>query len=167
MAFKNVSAVFLGAILVLSGCSVVNDTFWPVLSGDDETESADASDIPVASGQAAIDVGSGPTEVPAYAPLTPAAHPGYAPPPALGNTDFSVEPVTDGKPTGTFTGSKVVQMRSDLGNLQTAIKAHNNELQSIRAQTVQHTQTYYGLVAAVQARLQVGTTPGNPVLTQQ
>lgn len=167
MVFKNISAVFLGAILVLSGCSAVEDTLWPELSGDDETKSADASDVPVAPGPAVIEDSGYPTEIPDYAPLTPAAHPGYAPPPALGSTDFTLEPVTSGKPTGTFTGSKVVQMRSDLSNLQSAIKAHNNELQSIRAQTVQHTQTYYGLVAAVQARLQVGTTPGNPVLTQQ
>jgi len=166
MAFKNVNAAFLGAILVLSGCSAINDTFWPALSGDDEAENADASNIPVATEQAAVGLDA-PTGVPSYAPPTPAAHPGYAPPPALGSTDFSTEPVTPGQPTGTFTGGKVEQMRGDLGNLQGAIKAHNTELQTIRSQTVQHTQTYYGLVAAVQARLQVGTTPGNPILTQQ
>ena len=172
MAFKTVNAVFLGAALALGGCSYVNDTFWPSLSGDDETESADASDIPVAPGQAAVDQGGSPTEVPVYAPPPPAAPPGYAPPPAaappmLGSTDFSMAQAPPGQPTGTFVGGKIVQLRNDLGNLQGALNVHNNELQNIRGQTAQHTQTYYGLIAAIQARLQVGTTPGNPVLTQQ
>ncbi len=168
MAFKTLNVAFLGAVLVLGGCSYVNDTFWPSLSGDDETESMDNSDIPVAPGQAAVDQGGAPTGVPVYVPPPPAAPQGYAPPPpALGGTNFSVGPATPGQPTGTFVGGKIVQLRNDLGNLQGAINVHNNELQSIRGQTAQHTQTYYGLVAAIQSRLQVGTTPGNPILTQQ
>ncbi len=167
MAFKKINAAFLGAALALGGCSYVNDTFWPSLSGDDEAESMDDSDIPVAAGQAAVDQGGAPTGVPVYAP-PPAPPPGYAPPPpTLGGTDFSVAPATPGQPTGTFVGGKVVQLRNDLSNLQGAINVHNGELQNIRGQTAQHTQTYYGLVAAIQSRLQVGTTPGNPILTQQ
>ena len=41
------------------------------------------------------------------------------------------------------------------------------DLQAIRVTTAQNAAAYYGTVAAVQARLQVGTTPGNPILQQQ
>ncbi|NIR46585.1 MAG: hypothetical protein GWM93_14610, partial [Gemmatimonadetes bacterium] len=70
-------------------------------------------------------------------------------------------------PTGTFVGQKVQQLRTDLGRMQSAISAHNGKLQQVRGQTAQHAQGYHATVGAIQSRLQVGTTPGNPVLVQQ
>ena len=43
----------------------------------------------------------------------------------------------------------------------------NQELQIIRRTTTQNAQRYHGTVAAINARLQLGTTPGNPVLVSQ
>ena len=40
-------------------------------------------------------------------------------------------------------------------------------LQRLRTDLVQNSQQYHGTIAAVNARLQVGTTPGNPILVQQ
>jgi hypothetical protein len=101
-------------------------------------------------------------------PGQPGAYPGAPPaPPPLGTTNFQPTPPSPGSPTGTYVGGKVVQLRQDLINMQAAISAHNTDLQQLRNTTVQHSQAYHGIVAAVSARLQVGTTPGNPVLVQQ
>ena len=85
----------------------------------------------------------------------------------MGTSNFQPTPPTPGAPTGTYVGAKVQQLRQDLVNMQAAISQHNNDLQLLRNTTVQHSQAYHGIVAAISARLQVGTTPGNPVLVQQ
>ena len=69
--------------------------------------------------------------------------------------------------TGTFVGQKVNALRGDLRQLQNTLAQHNQSLASIRNQTVLDSQQFHGTVAAISARLQVGTTPGNPILTQQ
>ncbi len=90
-----------------------------------------------------------------------------APPPSLGTTTFTAPQVTPGEPTGTFVGQKVAGLRNDLGQLQTTLSNQSNQLQTIRGQIVQDSQGYHGTVAAIEARLQLGTTPGNPILVQQ
>jgi hypothetical protein len=90
-----------------------------------------------------------------------------ASPPSLGTTRFVPPPVTAAQPTGTFVGQKVSQLRSELGILQTNVRQRNDSLQEIRRATTQNAQRYHGTVAAVNARLQLGTTPGNPVLVSQ
>jgi hypothetical protein len=88
-------------------------------------------------------------------------------PPVLGSGTFEAPGVTNGIATGTFVGHKVVGLRSDLSQLQSMLGRHNQSLQGIRTDTVQDSQRFHGTVAAVNARLQVGTTPGNPILNQQ
>ncbi|WP_232314852.1 hypothetical protein [Oceanibaculum pacificum] len=85
----------------------------------------------------------------------------------LGSTNFQVQPPTPGQPTGTFVGQKVQELREDLRRLQGSIAQHNDTLQQIRNVTVQNAAGYHGTVAAINARLQVGTTPGNPILVNQ
>ena len=88
-------------------------------------------------------------------------------PPALGSSSFDAPGVTNGAATGTYVGQKVASLRGDLQQLQGMLTRHNQALQAIRNDTVQDSQRYHGTVAAVNARLQVGTTPGNPILNQQ
>jgi len=47
------------------------------------------------------------------------------------------------------------------------ISQHNARLQELRAITAGNAQRYHGTVAAVTARLQLGTTPGNPIVINQ
>jgi hypothetical protein len=90
-----------------------------------------------------------------------------APPPTLGTTDFTPPTMTPGTPTGTFVGQEVVQLRGAMGKLQGTIGGRNDQLQQIRRTTTENSQRYHGTVAAVTSRLQIGTTPGNPVLVNQ
>lgn len=69
--------------------------------------------------------------------------------------------------TGTIVGRKVEQLQGDLGRLKAAIEAQQQNYNVLLAQTVRSSEAYHGVVAAVQARLQLGTTPGNPLLVQQ
>src|SRR3546814_2699060 len=54
-----------------------------------------------------------------------------------------------------------------LERLQQSIGSQNQQLQELRARAVQNANAYHGSVGAISARLQVGTTPGNPILVQQ
>jgi len=89
------------------------------------------------------------------------------PPLSLGTTNFVPPPVSSPQATGTFVGQKVSQNRNELRSLQSSINEHNRKLQEIRNVTTANAQRYHGTVAAITARLQLGTTPGNPVLVNQ
>ncbi len=82
----------------------------------------------------------------------------------MGTTSFEPGPVTPGAPTGTFVGHKVQAFRGDLTALKAIISQRNAALQTLRAQTARSAASYHELVGAINARLQVGSTPGNPIL---
>lgn len=88
--------------------------------------------------------------------------------PTLGPAPTSAaRPVQAGGPTGTFVGAKVLQLRGDLNTMQRGLSAHSTQLRQAQGATVTHAERYHQLVAAINARLQVGTTRGNPILTSQ
>ena len=150
--------IFCSAMLV-TGCSFTADTLWPALTGQDpaddkvtqkaapQSQPRQQVQIPPSRGEA-----SG----------QPLVSPGG--PPSLGQTNFVAPGVTPGQSTGTFVGRKVSMLRGELHRMQQGISQHNGRLQKIRGQTGQHSQRYHGTIAAINARLQVGTTPGNPYL---
>ncbi len=136
----------LGVALMLSGCSFSDLDFW--------SEEEDAA-TPVAGATAPNQTGDGQVQVIG----------GGQPP--IGATQFVPPGVTPGSETGTFVGQKVTELRDELIRLQNSIAAQNDELQRLRTDLVANSQQYHGTIAAVNARLQVGTTPGNPILVQQ
>jgi hypothetical protein len=75
--------------------------------------------------------------------------------------------VSFGQPTGTVVGEKVQNLRGDLERLQGLLARHNDALQTQRAGARSSAGNYHALVGAMNARLQVGTTPGNPELVAQ
>jgi len=154
MKFKPFRTLLVGSVLMLPACSFSDDSLWPSLTGEDP---AGGNTQTVAAPKAA-------------APSTAAATaqvPAAAGQPALGTGNFVPPGVTGGTVTGTFVGKKVVELREELQRLQGNISSQNGGLQSLRAQLVSNSQRYHGTIAAVNARLQVGTTPGNPILVQQ
>ncbi|MEC7488865.1 MAG: hypothetical protein VYA17_04670 [Pseudomonadota bacterium] len=143
--------VLLTAGAMVSGCSFASDVMWPSLTGENPaSKSGEKTQVPISRAEA----NSQPT-------LSP------PPPPALGRTNFVPPRVTAGSATGTDVGRRVVELRRELKRLQSQIGQQNVQLQEIRRLTVQHSRTYHTTVGAMNARLQVGTTPGNPALVTQ
>jgi len=152
MNLSKFRVLIVGAALILPACSFSESALWPSLTGEDPAaDPAATQPVTVApqAAQAATDGGAGVRA------------------PQLGNTNFTPVGVTPGQDTGTFVGRKVVELRSELQRLQDQVSTHNGGLQELRANMVNNAQTYHGTIAAVNARLQVGTTPGNPILVQQ
>ena len=145
----------------VSGCAMWEDlegSLWPSLSGDDEQEVAQDE-----MGEVSEDYPALPEEqefVDAAPPSSAEFEPreDYSP-----QVDSSIAPSA----SGTFVGGKTVSLRNDLNNLVAALTGHSSELRDLRTLAIEHTQNYHGLVAAIYSRLQVGTTPGNPVLVHQ
>ncbi len=159
-------ALLVGTALLLGGCSYVSDSLWPSLTGDDPAgESPAAEKVAVAPSKA--EQNSAPTLSPAAPAQSAPSLSTPAAPPQLGSTQFVPPGVTSFQNTGTYVGQKIAQMRQELGALQNRISQRNTSLQQIRQMTAQNAQRYHGTIAAVNARLQLGTTPGNPVLVNQ
>ncbi len=89
-----------------------------------------------------------------------------APPPVLGAAPAPMQAMS-GQPTGTLVGQKAAQLRGELQRLRGQLGQQNGQLQQIRQTTTNNAQRYHGTVAAITARLQLGTTPGNPILVNQ
>ena len=151
MALRIIAPVTLAATLAVAGCSFVEDSLWPSLGGAEQELPAPQAIAPSPSE----------TEPPATVP------PPASPPPELGTTVFQPALPQPAQPTGTFVGQKVDLLRNELIDLQRDISGRNRDLQEIRSTTTRNAQSYHGTVAAVQARLQIGTTPGNPILIDQ
>ncbi|MBT3556378.1 MAG: hypothetical protein HN644_08685 [Rhodospirillales bacterium] len=147
MTSATVRTTLVGAALLVSACSFSEEALWPSLTGEDPAGEATTENMATAT--------NGQATIPAAAQ------------PSLGNSSFDPVNVTPGTPTGTFVGEKVVELRGELQSLQGAIAQHNQILQEVRAKIVGDSQRYHNTVAAMNARLQVGTTPGNPILVQQ
>lgn len=67
----------------------------------------------------------------------------------------------------THIGLRTEALRQDLARLQNDIEIHSQEYSGVRPRAEQNAQAYQATVAPIYARLQVGTTPGNPELVQQ
>jgi len=145
--------------MLVSACSFTEDTLWPSLTGESPTGGDAQAAKPGAAAPAQM-------SVQAPAPSGQGIIVAQNPPP-LGTSDFKPTGVTPGQETGTFVGKKVTELRNELKKLQASISNHNGQLQGLRGKIVGNSQRYHGTIAAVNARLQVGTTPGNPILVQQ
>jgi len=67
----------------------------------------------------------------------------------------------------TFVGQKAQALRQELNMFQGNLAQHQQALQAARDSAAQNAQGYFGTVATINARLQAGTTPGNPELVAQ
>lgn len=145
MALSKSRILVLGAAFALSGCSFASEALFPSLGGDEGTQSQ-------AIAPAAAEANTDPT---------------LGGPPSLGSTNFVPGSVTPGQPTGTFVGAKAQGFRGELRQLQDTVRQRNQILQNIRNETIRDSAAYHQSIAGINARLQVGTTPGNPILQQQ
>ena len=132
--------------IFLNSCSNVSDFIFPSLS-DEEVVTPPSIDETVQIVEE--------PEVVAEPQIPPSQ---YAPPP---------QNMPDTGPTGTFVGGKINQFRGDLVSIQTAISSHNNDYLRFKDLVDEQTTVYQGLSSAIRSRLQIGTTPGNPILVGQ
>ncbi|MBE6452178.1 MAG: hypothetical protein E7012_01650 [Alphaproteobacteria bacterium] len=80
----------------------------------------------------------------------------------VGSTNFEPINISEGNNTGTFVGQKVVMFRNELTQLQSSIRNNNAQLQEVRSSVVNNALQYHKAIGMIEAKLQVGTTPGNP-----
>ncbi len=130
------------ATAILTGCSADESELWPSLEASDPGNGAQAAQ----ASQQAQQPG---------APLE------------LNTGVFEPAGVTPGQPTGTAVGEKVQALRGDLQRLQSQVAEENRLLQQYRGNARQTARDYNALVSSINARLQTGTTPGNPELVQR
>jgi len=153
MSMKPIRAAIAGALLVLSGCSFTDQALVPSLAGEQGTTAAS----PSTSNQTASA-----TAVTTTTTAAPSSNPQQ-----LNSGNFQPSGVTPGQPTGTLVGKKVEDLRGDLTRLQTSVADENNQLQQLRNQAITNANNYHSTVAAIESKLQVGTTKGNPILVAQ
>jgi len=149
---------FICAAVALSACSFSYGDLWPSLTGKDPktpgTTAQTVVQIPASAGERS----GQPTVSPGSSTLAP---------PILGTSTFVPPTITPGQPTGTFVGQKVSMIRGELQRMRQQTRQWNESLQQIRRKTGAHSQAYHSSIGSINARLQVGTTPGNPFLVQQ
>ena len=67
----------------------------------------------------------------------------------------------------THVGLRISALQQDLQRLRDAMALHKTRFSEIRTRASVNAEAYQQNVAPIYARLQIGTTPGNPILTQQ
>jgi hypothetical protein len=156
--FRPSSLVLAGAVTVLlGGCSFTQDALWPSLSGEDPKSQSTAPAQPAPTAQRPAPQGQV-TRV--DIPPSPAERAATA----SGQAQTAQGAVTA---SSTVVGQRVARMREDVQRLQAGVTGNTQSLSQLRAETVQTSARYYTLVGGINARLQVGTTPGNPILQSQ
>ncbi|MDP6476043.1 MAG: hypothetical protein QF894_14165 [Alphaproteobacteria bacterium] len=152
--FRGIVLVSAAAFL-LAACSFAEDALWPSLTGEAPSGSGEEVYIPASQEEIRDEASYAETAAPVSPrPITQAS---YEPDTAL----------TASSPTGTFVGAKVAQQRSELENLKSSVNNRRIQFEQVRNTARQNSQGYFATIAAVTARLRIGTTPGNPVLVSQ
>lgn len=100
---------------------------------------------------------------------TGTAHTGTAP---AGMTEATRGPGTvrtaaNMAPSSTEIGAKAAELRAQLDQLKEKVRSDRAALDEVRARAQADEAAYQGVVAGITARLQIGTTKGNPRLVAQ
>jgi len=183
----------LGVLVVvaglgLAGCSDVDDAlFGPDQAGGDQASAApgtlDSGDQQEAQAapaprqsQSQSGFGAAPSPAPATAPSSSySAEAGTLPDqapatastaPAMGSSITPVQ-IEQGANTGTGVSNTVANLRNQVMGVEEHISANAQRLASLRAQAIDNATAYFQAKARITARLQVGTTRGNPELVAE
>ncbi|MSP66669.1 MAG: hypothetical protein EXQ96_00925 [Alphaproteobacteria bacterium] len=137
----------LAAALLAGGCSVIDDDLWPSIS---EPPVRGAKGRPER-----VEIAAAASER--------AAQPASA---AVARSELAAaDAAAAGGPTQV--GLKAAEHRRELEKLKGSVDSHRRGYQDLRATAEQKALRYHATVGAINARLQVGTTPGNPSLVSQ
>ena len=160
------AALCVGTALILGGCDYVNNALWPSLTGPNPSTSGGSQSSNQSGGNRPSSAVSGDTSASA---MNTSIASSRSPDSGSGSTmaQASSPPSAVVPAGGTEVGQKANQLAGEAQKLDASVAAQVNAVQQLRAQTVQSAETYQNLVAQINARLQVGTTPGNPILQSQ
>ena len=70
-------------------------------------------------------------------------------------------------PIFTYVGQRVLEMQEEFNKLDADIKQGEDNFEELKFNGIKSAENYHSIVAAIAARLQIGTTPGNPILLNQ
>src|SRR5665213_2898831 len=148
MSLRARDCAIVATALLLAGCSYADDMFGTNWSG--ERQNADAASAAAAAPAPAVSyqIPPGPAERAAQ-PM-----PGFA-------------NAASAAPTNTVVGQKVASLRADLQRLKGSLAQHQQETAAGHQALERDSAAYFGAVGQINAKLQVGTTAGNPQLVAQ
>ena len=69
--------------------------------------------------------------------------------------------------SGTFVGQKINPLKEDFLAVVEAFGIHRGDYEEVKSRVYGASTEFYGTIAAINTKLQLGTTPGNPVLVRQ
>ena len=72
-----------------------------------------------------------------------------------------------GPSSGTVVGNRALELRDEVLRLRASVNLNSNEFATLRSSGAAGAVQYHSTVAAITARLQNGTTRGNPILLRQ
>ncbi|MZR29340.1 hypothetical protein [Sneathiella litorea] len=160
MVFNLTRPVAVSAVLLVASCSFVDEKLLPPLTGDP---------APVKSGQEAMAIAqkAAMTADPTATQAAMATATAATPAPQAAPSRFQLPEVTTAPSTGTVVGQRVEALRENLRALQARVNQSSAQYEAIEASTTATSQRYHGTMAAINTRLQIGTTKGNPILINQ
>ncbi len=72
-----------------------------------------------------------------------------------------------GAPVFTYVGQRILEMQNEFNKLDNEISEKKISFDLLKSNGIKSAENYHSIVAAIAARLQIGTTPGNPILLDQ
>ena len=85
------------------------------------------------------------------------------------SSENNVQTTNNGRadPVFTYVGQRILEMQEEFNKLDADIKQGKANFEGLKFNGIKSAENYHSIVAAIAARLQIGTTPGNPVLLNQ
>ena len=85
------------------------------------------------------------------------------------NSENNIQTENNGKvdPIFTYVGQRILEMQEEFNKLDADIKQGEDSFEELKFNGIKSAENYHSIVAAIAARLQIGTTPGNPILLNQ
>lgn len=140
------SILIVAAGLALSGCSTVDDMLFG--SGEEPppaSQTAEAGTLPPTAGQTGVSYATGGAYSVSVAPVT----------------------VSSGTDTGTAVNKTIQQLRGQVAGISQRVSGYAQRLSDIRNANASSATAYQSAKGHILARLQMGTTRGNPELVQE
>ncbi len=154
------SRLFLTLALIATGALAGCEDLDSALFGDDTPVVADQAAAPAAQQTYSASAGA----LAGTLPGDTSAPTGYSTGTALNITPVAISPGSD---TGTGVNRSIQALRSQVVGLQSNLMSSAQRLSELRNTDISAANSYYQAKAAITARLQVGTTKGNPELVAQ